>query len=219
MADNKMRLYGILILAGISLLVACGDKSNDKHRPAPQAPVEEAYQPPQNNLLINPDFESSSNGALVSWLLSQHTGAVSYKVSAEDGVVRIERIDSEPWGMLTQTLRPEAVLPLQGKRLRFSAELKAEFNPEYGAPFEASGMGLLLTGVPVGQFSRITAADIFEPVTQGEQNAGWRRYSVELDIPDSNELVGLRLQMRFVMADGGVLNIRRPYLIEVPQGE
>lgn len=214
-----MRVFGMLALVSACLSVGCGDQSQQRDGAVPPAPVEEAYQPPENNLLVNPEFALLPNGSVNAWSLTQHSGAPSYKLSVEEGVATLERINSEPWGMLAQTLRPEAVLPLQGKRLKFSAELKAEFNEAYGAPFQASGMGMLLSGVPVGGFSRITAADVFEPVQYTDGSAGWRRYSVELDVPATEAFAGLRLQLRYIMANGGSLRIRRPYLIEIPQGE
>lgn len=213
-----MRGFGVLVLASLTVLAACGDQSHRKSQ-STQAPAEEAYQPPESNLLINPDFALSPNGSVNAWSLTQHSGEPSYKLSVEAGVATLERINTEPWGKLAQTLRPEAVLPLQGKRLRFSAELKAEFNQDYGAPFQESGMGLLLSGVPVGGFSRVNVADVFEPAQYTNGSADWRRYSVELDIPSTEAFTGLRLQLRYVMANGGSLRIRRPYLIEISQGE
>ena len=209
----KYSLFLALILG--MLTASCGEESGRRQAGGQEPPTEDTYIPPEGNLLINPDFELAANGTIQSWRLSQHTGPVSYSAGVENKEVRLERINKEPWGVLSQTFRNKAMVPLQGKRLRFSAELKVDFTDEYGPPFEAAGISVMLTGISAGQSSRRLLLELLEPVDAGMKSQGWQRRTVDFDLPDAASAAWLELQLGFIMTHGGSLGIRRPYLIEV----
>ncbi len=215
-------IRGVWVFLFGCMLLACDDsKSRQDTGPVTPPPQEQedVYEHPAGNLLINPDFESLPNGRLDSWALMQHTGAPSYRVDVENGVASITRINEEPWGVLKQVFRSRATVPLQGKRLRLSAELQADFTDEYGPPFQAAGLNVLLTGIAAGGFGRTILYDHTEPMNLTGLNSPWLRYSIDFDVPDSASASWLELEIAFVMTYGGTLKVRRPFLVEIAEGD
>jgi hypothetical protein len=211
----KANRFLLFVLIAALLTASCGKESGQSSVGEVSPSVVDVYLPPEGNLLINADFELEANGAIHGWKLTQHTGPISYKVSVENKEVRLERIDKEPWGVFSQTLRSKAVVPMQGKRLRFSAELKADFTGEYGPPFQVAGLSVMVTGVMQGAPGRKTLVDLIDPVDMDMSGKGWQRRSVEFEVPDSASAGWLDMRLGIIMTHGGNLSIRRPYLIAV----
>ena len=98
------------------------------------------------NLLANMPFQSDLQG----WQYAQHTGDISFKVSAESEVLTIERIGPEPWMLMYQIVKDKR---LAGSRILFEAELRGDapsepeihgFEHKAGLYLKADGLRTLI---------------------------------------------------------------------------
>jgi hypothetical protein len=197
------------------LLASCGDAPAPHSASTSAEPVmaETAAEPVAPGLLLDPRFEIAGDAqSLRHWTLSQHAGASSYEYDVEDGVLSLRRIGVEPWGIIQQQLDAN---DWAGKTMEFSADLAAELDDSYGAPFDATGLSVSALGFGPGDLpmmgKRILLAATQEPgLDLGEH--GWKRHRLRFTLPEATE-VDLRLSVQLTY--GGELKMRSPSLVIV----
>ena len=112
------------LLTGLLLLCACG--------------AGERYDP---GLVQAPGFANESGRLARPWQFAHHASSDSYILSLADGVAAIERVGHEPWARLSQEIDREAIPPFAGRRMAFSADIRADLDDsQYGKPLEPSGL-------------------------------------------------------------------------------
>lgn len=147
--------------------------------PAQSPPGITAVSNVSSELLVeirNPGFElwDSSGSCPAQWQCSQHAGEPSFEFLQEytdrvegNSSLRIERIGSQPWGVVNQLVDPKL---LQGKRVRLSAKFKLEAVTELGG-------GIMVVTSGPGQVS----APVYSRYVQGTRD--WHTIELEGDIP------------------------------------
>jgi hypothetical protein len=175
------------VLIPALLLAACA-------QPAPHPLQATAAQPPEPRVieLRNPGFESAPRGqerCAPHWGCTMHNDTDAFRFRL-DGIAPargerslcIERLKLEPWGLATQGVDAQA---LRGKRVRFSADIRAEVVDGRGA-----GPWVQVHGVPLaeGHFERLAT-----------RTDGWRRMVVVFPVAASATLVEVGL----VLEGGG----------------
>ncbi len=149
-----------------------------------------------DNLLVDPLF--TNDPALGrGWRMAQHTGDLSFDVSADEGTLKIERIGEEPWMLYRQTVQRDA---LSGTTLRYSAEIKGD------APGEP-----LLHGFDHVAGLYIKAGRERARLADHQPNVGhwdWQTVAIEEQIP----LGVTSIRVGFVHQAGGMLWARNPSL-------
>ena len=179
-------------------LTACSTAPNQGAEAFSNATATESCRS-SDNLLIDPLF--TNDPALGrGWRMAQHTGDLSFGVSAHEGALKIERIGEEPWMLYRQTVQ---TAELSGATLRYSAELKGNAPGEpmlHGFDHVA---GLYLKA---GR-ERARLADHQPNVGQWD----WQAVTVEEQIPAGVSSV----RVGFVHQAGGTLWARNPSLVIV----
>lgn len=185
-----------LILA--ASLAACGASPSQEAAGTSTAPANGGCRS-SDNLLRDPLFTNNSAYGRV-WRMAQHTGDKSFEVTADDGLLKMERIDKEPWMLYRQTVESAA---LAGATVRYSAELKGD------APGEPMLHGFdHIAGLYIkpGR-ERARLADHEPNVGQWD----WQPVTIEEKIP-----VGVTsVRVGFVHQAGGTLWARNPSLVIV----
>ena len=179
-------------------LTACGTVPNQGAEAFSNATATESCRS-SDNLLIDPLF--TNDPALGrGWRMAQHTGALSFDVSADEGTLKIERIGEEPWMLYRQTVQ---TAELSGATLRYSAEIKGD------APGEP-----MLHGFDHVAGLYIKAGRERARLADHQPNVGqwdWQAVTVEEQIP-----VGVSsVRVGFVHQAGGTLWARNPSLVIV----
>ena len=152
-----------------------------------------------DNLLRDPAFTNNSAYGL-AWRMAQHTGDKSFEVTADDGLLKMERIDREPWMLYRQTVESMA---LAGATVRYQAELKGD------APGEPKLHGFdHIAGLYIkpGR-ERARLADHEPNVGQWD----WQLVTIEEKIPEGVTSV----RVGFLHQAGGTLWARNPSLVIV----
>ncbi|WP_157497595.1 hypothetical protein [Gilvimarinus chinensis] len=213
-----------LMLLGFSFVVlnisGCNGKSgaNDDSSEA----GEPIYIAPDPGYLKNSLFAVNLSGGVAHWGLSQHASNPSYSYSSNGEVLRLERTGTEPWGKVFQRFRGEEVLPLLGKTLEFSAEIRAELNDDYGSAMEPPSLMAWAKGFrkgtpPLLGKSTLVSEKALLPELPGEY--GWKHYAVTFSLPPETSVSQVELEFSLVLTTGGALEMRGPALIEVePEG-
>ncbi len=196
---------GLAVLLNISLLAGCSDPSE-----LPTADPGE-FLDTRANLIEDPDFATISAGPIRHWVLVQHAGGKSYAVTAENGVMTLERTGSEPWGLVSQRL--DAV-PLRGKTLEFSADVRGRFPHPEDATGSPTAIGIqvkgLKPGMPRGLGAAVLVAQHAEPGLI-QENSDWVRQKVRFDIPDTATFLALNI----MLSQWGQLDAAKPSLVEI----
>lgn len=172
-------------------------------------------QPAEPGFIQNPLFAdpSGGNGVGKPWATIQHAGEPSYLFTVRDGVLRIERVGSQPYGKVIQVLPAEK---LRGKTLAFSAELSGNLEPldNPSVPWaDATGLEVIVKGYSGKKALRMLGKRVLlnatsEPgLTPGELD--WTRQRVVFQVPEqaTDVVVGIRLVLN------GVLEARSPSLV------
>ena len=179
-------------------LTACGTAPNQGAESVSNATKTDSCRS-SDNLLIDPLF--TNDPALGrGWRMAQHTGELSFDVSADEGILKIERIGEEPWMLYRQTVQ---AAKLSGATLRYSAEIKGD------APGEPTLHGFdHVAGlyIKAGR-ERARLADHQPNVGQWD----WQSVSVEEQIPAGVTSV----RVGFVHQAGGTLWARNPSMVIV----
>lgn len=130
-------------------------------------------------LLVNADFDApalAGRSCPPSWGCSAHSEATSYAFELAPGprgrYLKVTRVKPEPWGMAIQTMRKA---DWEGRRLRLTVAVNGE-SVEGGA-----GPMILLHG-PGGRILGHRKALL-------ARGPGWRRASVEIDVPAGTERI------------------------------
>lgn len=161
-----------------ALAAACAHAPPD---PAPaRATAAPAAAPAASpGLLLNADFDAEAlagRSCPPSWGCSAHSEATSYAFELAAGprgrYLKVTRVKPEPWGMAVQTMRKAE---WDGKRLRLSVAVNGE-SVEGGA-----GPMILLHG-PGGRI-------LGHRKTLLARGPGWRRATVEIDVPAGTERI------------------------------
>lgn len=190
-----------------SALAACAPSS------APENASDGRQAPVGPGLLLDPAFEriegQHPDGL---WALTQHAGPISYKVEADAGVARIERIGGEPWGYFAQALRDDA---LAGQWLEFSADLRAELNDSHGEPMQPTGLAVLVRGrlpgdPPMLGMRILHASEADFGLDPGKHP--WRRHAYRFQVP---EALALEIKVAVQLTHGGWIDVRSPSLVAV----
>jgi len=147
------------------------------------------------NLLADVELTLTGDGKR-RWELSQHTGPLSFELVSRNGELSINRIGSEPWMLLKQTVRDPV---LAGSTLIYSVELKGEglignfgFEPKAG----------LYTRIGTGGRAKLA------PHSPNKGDWDWQRFNEKIELPVSVD----RVQVGFVHQTGGSLLARNPRL-------
>lgn len=193
------------IVALVVSLGACGDRAGGE------------YKAPDPGLLGNPAFAAAAGGEGVAppWVALQHAGEPSYSISAENGVLRIERTGDEPWGQLSQSVSASQI---KGGKAVFSVELAGELEPiedPSGIWSGKTGLNVVVNGYPGSSVTRhrgkrILVNKSLEPGLEPGSHE-WQRYRLVFDVPEN----ATDLQVSIQLTLGGVLKARGPRLAAV----
>lgn len=191
----------VLVLMLAALLAGCQTTATDSASTAQCAGGE--------NLLANPDFGASSTAAGLSpWRGSQHAGETSFRTSADNGVVTIEKIATQPWYRLAQVPQARA---LRGESLVFRAEIKLALDTENVTHNFTHGGGLqvLVWGDP----DPVMGGDrlMFDSTLEHEPRLGTTDW-VQVSIPFTVSSTATRMSVGFVHQANGSMQVRNPEL-------
>ena len=195
LGPRRLALLSSLFIWG---LTACTTAPNQGAEAASNATKTDSCRS-SDNLLIDPLF--TNDPALGrGWRMAQHTGDLSFNVSADEGTLKIERIGEEPWMLYRQTVQ---ATKLSGATLRYSAEIKGD------APGEP-----MLHGFDHVAGLYIKAGRERAQLANHEPNVGqwdWQPVTIEKQVPAGVTSV----RVGFVHQAGGTLWARNPSLVIV----
>jgi len=189
----------LLMLILLLLLAAC---SGDDH--------------PDPGLVQAPGFVDEAGRLTRPWRFIHHASNDSYRLTVSDGVARIERVGHEPWARLAQEIDREAAAAVAGRRMVFSADLRARLDDRvYGKPIEPSGLMVRVWREPAGGNNPMRAM-VAAPKSRIERSPlaadahipDWQRHSIEFDVHANVS----RIEVSVILATGGRLEIRAPSL-------
>lgn len=197
----SVRLPALLFVAAIAGIGGgCSDSSHRSRDPG---------------LIVNPAFADAAGGNAIGspWAAVQHGGESSYLFGARNGVLRIERVGTQPYGQVVQVLPAEK---LRGKTVEFSADLSGELesinNPS--VPWaDHTGLSIIVKGYSTNPRMRMLGKRVLlesrsEPgLAPGSHD--WTHCRVVVKVPEqATEIeVGIRLVLN------GVLKARSPALV------
>lgn len=143
-------------------------------QPAPPAPTGFAIR--------SPGFEETAGGqanCVAHWSCRVHVDPHSFRIALDEATfaegrrsLRIEKVGPEPWASVVQSLPAKPVI---GERLRYSMAVRLE-----GVAGRGAGVSLMTVG-PNGV--------IEHKETTATGTSGWRRLSVEIEVPPGAERV------------------------------
>ena len=194
----SQHLLRVLLLATLMPLLGCatGSVPSDPSAAAENAPDSRRCSA-SANLLVDAGFTREGDYAR-AWRTAQHTGELSFSTEADEGVLEIRRIATQPWMLIRQTVEDSR---LSGATILYTAELKGDLPSEpklHG--FDHIG-GLYLK---VGR----DKAQLAEHEPNAEQ-WDWQTFSYEQNIPEGIT----SLKAGFVHQSGGVLWAKNPSLV------
>lgn len=171
-------------------------------------------RPLSDNLFENPRFEASEHREHARWGAVQHAGKPAYRVTVNDGVLTIDKIDRQPWFAFRQTIR---IPDRAGQYLQLSAEIRLDMTEDPEHAFEQGG-GLSLAFR--GRSSSRSNTILLSSVLDHEPRLGrtdWTPVAVTLAVPPGAETV----TAGFLHQANGMLEIRNPALrfVTEPCGE
>ena len=171
----------------------------------------QTWTAPDPGLLRDAAFEADQPGQRRAWSYSQHAGKKSYLFDTVDGVLRIERTGTEPWGMATQRIKAK---DLAGRTLEFSAELSGEFPEMTSKPIASTGVVVRVVGYKPDLPRMLGKSNLL--VGQGEPGLtgtkyDWPRQHVRFTVPDG----ATDIDVSIVLGRPGQLSARGPQLIDV----
>lgn len=192
----------LLVLMLTALLAGCQATATDSPSTAQCVGGE--------NLLANPDFGASAAAAGLSpWGGSQHAGEPSFRTSADNGVLTIEKIATQPWYRLAQVPQARA---LRGEALVFRAEIKLALDSVNVTHSFTHGGGLqvLVWGDP----DPVMGGDrlIFDSTLEHEPRLGITDW-VQVSIPFTVSPTATRMSVGFVHQANGSMQVRNPELL------
>lgn len=163
-----------------------------------------------DNLLVNTDFGGSDpEGGLRPWRGSQHAGETSFRTSADNGVLTIEKIATQPWYRFAQTPSARA---LRGEALLFRSEIKLNLDTDNIAHNFTAGGGLqvLVWGDP----DPVMGGDrlVFSSTLEHEPRLGTTDW-VQVSIPFAVSSTATRMSVGFVHQANGSMQVRNPELL------
>lgn len=183
-----------LVLA--SVLSACQTGEAGSSNTAPE-PGTAAACDTSENLLLDPNFTREGEFA-GTWRRTQHTGEPSFSANAENGVLEIRRIATQPWTLFFQNVEDAR---LSGANIRYTVDLKGDLPtdpPLHG--FDHLGGLYLRLGKRGGSLA------------EHEPNSGqwaWQPITVEASVPEGVTSI----RAGFVHQAGGALWARAPSLV------
>lgn len=137
---------------GVVGLLGCGSESvnYDGGEDSASSSQQAEYTPPEGGYLKEPFFTMGAQDSVIGWSFTQHSSDISYSVTAEDGVLSITRTGDEPWAKVRQFFKDD-VDQVLGKKLKFSADVKADFTSEWGEAMEPPSLTVLVKGIRAGE--------------------------------------------------------------------
>lgn len=184
-----------LTVLGFLLLAACA---------RPQAPAP--------GLIEDPSFSRLGRDGDGPWRALQHAGPDSYRMSARDGVLRIERHGPEPWGKVIQTI---PVGELGGRTLEWSAEVRGVLRAPAERFVSPSGLTAILIGRPPGAPLALGEGVLDNLSGQPELSPGehpWTLQRIRIAVPEGAS----RLEVGLILGHEGWIELRRPSLRILP---
>ncbi|MDP4650706.1 MAG: hypothetical protein NWS56_03015 [Haliea sp.] len=166
------------------------------------------------NLLGNPGFvRDELSGSMGPWSGSQHAGETSFTTSTDAGVLRVEKIATQPWFKFSQAPRARA---LRGEQLMFQADLKLALDTEeliHGFK-RGGGAQILVWGDP----DPVMGGDrlMLDSTLEHEPHLG-RTDWFTVRIPISVPATATRMNVGFVHQANGVMQVRNPGLYRCVQ--
>ena len=187
-----------LMLAAVMPLFGCatGSPPSDPSA-ASESGLDNRRCTASENLLVDTGFTREGDYAR-AWRMAQHTGELSFSTEANEGVLEMRRIATQPWMLMRQTVKDSR---LSGATIVFTAELKGDL------PSEPKLHGFDHIG---GLYLRVgrEKAQLAEHEPNAEQ-WDWQTFSYEEEIPEG--ITSLRAG--FVHQSGGVLWAKNPSLV------
>lgn len=161
------------------------------------------------NLLANADFGSSDPAsALRPWTGAQHAGEKSFQTRVDSGVLTIEKIGTQPWYRLAQTI---TAADLQGDSLVFRSEVKLSLDAANlaGGFTPGGGLQVLVWGDP----DPVTEGDriVFDSTLAHEPRLGttdWMEVSIPFEVP----FTATRIRIGYLLQANGSMQVRNPGL-------
>lgn len=143
------------------------------------------------------------------WQFSQHVGEPSYELRFGNGMIRILRTGSQPWGILQQHMHADE---WAGKTLEFSAELSGELDDRWGPPMQPTGLTVTVMGFGPQDMPMMGKRHLLVRESEPGLDAGshdWQRLAIRFEVPEGREL---ELLVGLLLTRGGELAIRNPSL-------
>lgn len=191
--------FAVVLLA----LYGCGSSNEEPH---------------SENLLEYPGFDTheGSDTLLRPWSFSQHAGEQSYRYTVEDGVLRIQRVGDEPWGMVSQRIAREKAEDLEGMIMEFSVDISAELTEDFGEPMFPTGPSVQIWAHSGEENLHLRAMAgtrlvLTERSELGPGTHDWQRHTVRFRVPEHLA----RLEVNVAMTLGGEIRVRDPRLVIV----
>lgn len=214
---RRIKHIGWLCLALFSLF-GC-DQDAEPTAATTNADTGKPYQAPAPGYIKSASFTGDDNNTLTDWRLLQHSSNKSYQASVADEVIALTRTGTEPWGKISQRFSKKELIPLVGKRLEFSVEVKGDFTDEYGEPVEPPSIAVKVKGITKGAPAMMGSSTLLyqsEPIFETLGVAPWRRYAVQFDVPAAEQARVVDIELAITMTTGGTLWARGPALVELP---
>lgn len=211
-------MRNLIIIASSLFIVACGPgtestTATDATPEARSAPLAQSAGPEcagTTNLLKNPEFAGSPDRLLIDWNSTQHGNIPSFIVSAEEGVVTVDRNGPEPWYNLEQFID---LKQYAGHRMLYQADLKLSLNSEnWPHAFEPrGGLQVLIWGktpTPVRVTRLLVNSSAEHSPNLGETD--WFKAQTYFIVPDSPE----RSMIGLVHKANGSISAKNPALFD-----
>jgi hypothetical protein len=191
--------FAIVLLA----LTGCGSSGEEQH---------------SENLLEYTGFDTheGTDTLLRPWSFSQHAGEQSYRYTVEGGVLRIQRIGDEPWGMVSQRITQEKLEGLEGTTMEFSVDISADLTEDFGEPMFPTGPSVQIWAHSGEENLHLRAMAgtrlvLSERSELGPGTHDWQRHTVRFRVPEHLA----RLEVNVAMTLGGEIRVRDPHLAVV----
>lgn len=188
-----------IIFVGLSLFIAgCGSDSS----PETTSAARECAG--TTNLLTNGGLRSSEEQLVADWNSTQHGAIPSFLVTADDGIVTVERIGPEPWYNLVQFVDLKSSA---GHAMLLEADLKLSLNSD-DWPHALEPKGGLQVGIwALGEIAMLGPRLTLESVAEHSPNLGetdWFRAQVRFTVPERPQ----RSRVGLIHQANGSLSVR-----------